>query len=66
MLSPETYAMTIAEVTRKTGIGRTSIFEAIRRGRLKAVKAGRRTLVRHEALVSYLDTLPPAGTQRDA
>jgi excisionase family DNA binding protein len=53
-------AMTIADVTRRTGIGRTSIFEAIRHGRLRAIKAGSRTLVKAEDLAAFLDGLPDA------
>jgi excisionase family DNA binding protein len=57
-------AMTIADVTRRTGIGRTSLFEAIRHGNLRAVKAGTRTLVRTEDLKAYLDRLPDARVAR--
>lgn len=66
MIDPTTYAMTIADVTRRTGIGRTSIFEAIRRGELKAIKAGSRTLIRHDDLMAYLDSLPSARAIRAA
>jgi excisionase family DNA binding protein len=66
MIDPTTYAMTIADVSRRTGIGRTSIFEAIRRGELKAIKAGSRTLIRHDDLMAYLDSLPSARAIRAA
>jgi excisionase family DNA binding protein len=59
-------AMTIADVTRRTGIGRTSVFEAIRVGKLRAVKVGARTLIRAEDLTSFLDSLPDARAGKAA
>ncbi len=59
-------AMTIADVTRRTGIGRTSIFEAIRAGRLRARKAGARTLVMADDLQAFLDSLPDARAAKAA
>jgi excisionase family DNA binding protein len=59
-------AFTIAETSRRTGIGRTSLFEAIRQGRLKAVKAGARTLIRTEDLRAFLDSLPDARAGKAA
>jgi excisionase family DNA binding protein len=50
----------------KTGLGRTFIFNEIRAKRLKAVKAGRRTLVRDEDLRTWLASLPAAGNRDDA
>ena len=58
--------MTIAEVTRRTGIGRTSVFEAIRLGKLRAVKAGARTLIKSEDLKAFLDALPDARAGKAA
>jgi len=60
------YSLAISEVSRRTGIGRTSLFEAIRLGKLKAVKAGSRTLIRHDDLMAYLDSLPSARATRAA
>jgi excisionase family DNA binding protein len=57
---PSPITMTIADVTRRTGIGRTSIFDAIRHGRLRAIKAGARTLVKADDLAAFLDSLPDA------
>ena len=43
------------------GIGRVSIFEAIKDGRLKARKFGAATIILHEDVVAFLANLPPAG-----
>jgi excisionase family DNA binding protein len=58
------YSLAISEVSRRTGIGRTSIFEAIRQGRLRAIKAGSRTLIRMEDLRAFLDSLPEARARK--
>jgi excisionase family DNA binding protein len=36
------------------GVGRSTLYEEIRRGRLHPIKVGRRTLVSHAELVRYL------------
>ena len=50
--------LSIAEVCRITGIGRTSIYAAINAGRLRALKFSGRTLIRTEDLKAFLDSLP--------
>ena len=37
---------------------RSEIYEALRRGELKAKKRGRRTIILRDELIRYLDTLP--------
>jgi hypothetical protein len=47
---------------KKTGNGRTVIFEEIRSGRLKARKLGRRTVILHSDLTDWLKSLPLRST----
>jgi excisionase family DNA binding protein len=51
-------ALSIGEVCRVSGIGRTKIYEAISTGRLKARKLGKRTLVLRADLQAFLASLP--------
>jgi excisionase family DNA binding protein len=48
----------ICEFCRRYGIGRTNAYQEIAAGRLRAVKAGRRTLITHEAAEAWLASLP--------
>jgi hypothetical protein len=43
-----------------SGMGRTSTYEAIGRGNLRAIKVGFKTLVDVEHGLSWLATMPPA------
>jgi excisionase family DNA binding protein len=49
---------TIPQASELANQGRTSIYEAINRGELHAVKRGRRTLILHDELVRYVQSLP--------
>jgi hypothetical protein len=51
-------ALSIADVCRESGLGRTLIFAEIRAGKLVARKCGRRTLILKEDLMKWLQTLP--------
>jgi excisionase family DNA binding protein len=51
-------ALGIIEAARAAGVGRSTIFEEIKAGRLKARKAGRRTLILCDDLAAWLASLP--------
>jgi excisionase family DNA binding protein len=54
-------AHSIAEVCAHTGLGRDTIYAAIRAGKLTARKLGRRTLITDDDLRRFLDGLPRVG-----
>lgn len=51
-------AITIPEAVKLSGMSRTAIYEALKRGDLVARKAGRRTLIAFADLEAYLASLP--------
>jgi excisionase family DNA binding protein len=59
------FAISIVEAARRSGVGRSSIYEAISRGDLKIRKNGRRSLVLVEDLKAWISALPEAK-QRNA
>lgn len=54
-------SLTIQDVSKTTGIGRTKVFELIRDGKLPARKIGTRTIILSDDLKAFLDKLPSAG-----
>lgn len=52
-------AYTLKEFMALAGVGRSFVYEAIADGHLKAVKAGRKTLIRDEDARAWLGALPP-------
>lgn len=51
-------AVTVSDAVRVSGISRSSLYEALKRGDLIAHKAGRRTLIPFVALEQYVANLP--------
>ena len=58
MEKPDPIAVTIPDAIRVSGISRTALYEALKRGDLTARKAGRRTLISFADLQAYLASLP--------
>lgn len=56
----EVLAHTIADATKVSGLGRTTLYAAIGAGKLEARKAGQRTLIVAESLRLFLANLPAA------
>jgi excisionase family DNA binding protein len=56
--TPETRLMLdVAEAARMLSMGRTAVFEEIRRGRLKSVKRGRARLIPTQCLEEFVNLL---------
>jgi excisionase family DNA binding protein len=51
-------ALGIMDAARAAGVGRSTIYENINSGALKARKAGRRTLIHREDLQAWLASFP--------
>ena len=56
----EVLAHTISDATKVSGLGRTTLYEAIGAGKIEARKAGNRTLIPAESLRAFLANLPVA------
>ena len=61
-MSETKLAYSILEVCRMTGISRTSLYAAIKVGKLRARKYGARTLICAQDLQEFLNSLPTAGS----
>lgn len=61
-------ALSVEDFCNSYGVGRTTAYEEINSGRLRAVKAGRRTLIPDESAKDWLNSLEPvsAGAERAA
>lgn len=53
--------ITIPDAVKFSGCSRSALYEALKRGELKAKKAGRRTLIAFADLEAYLASLPAYG-----
>jgi excisionase family DNA binding protein len=51
-------ALGVAEAAKAAGVGRTTLFEAIRKGEVTARKVGRRTIITVDDLDAWLNSLP--------
>ena len=60
----EKLALSIAETCKMTGLGRSSIYEAIAQGKLRAKKSGARTIILPIDLSEFLAALPAANFSR--
>jgi excisionase family DNA binding protein len=60
MLRPtvEKLGFTVPEAASVSSLGQTSIYKAIKEGRLRIRKFGTRTIITRADLVSFLETLP--------
>lgn len=54
----EKNAYSPAEICRRNGIGKTTLYAEIKNGRLEAIKAGRRTIITAAAEQAWLAALP--------
>lgn len=51
-------AVSIPEAVRASGMSRTALYEALKRGSLTAVKSGKRTLIPYSNLTAFVASLP--------
>jgi excisionase family DNA binding protein len=59
-------ALSVSQACSLAGIGRTSLYEAIKTGALRAVKRGRRTLILNEDLQRWVQSFPQLEARQRA
>jgi excisionase family DNA binding protein len=57
-MNPASIALKISEASAAARVGRTSLYEAIKRGELRAVKRGKSTLILADDLRRWIESLP--------
>jgi excisionase family DNA binding protein len=55
-------ALSVEDFCNSYGVGRTTAYEEISSGRLRAVKVGRRTLIPETSAADWLKSLAPVAT----
>jgi len=53
-------SVTIPQAVEMSGIGRSSLYQVIREGKIKLRKSGKRSLILVEELKRYIESLPTA------
>ena len=56
----EQLAISINDAAKALGVGRSSVYNLIKSGRLEALKVGRRTLLTTASIKRLTQTLPPS------
>ena len=59
-------AYSIPEFAQRNGIGRSTVYEEIKSGRLRALKVGNRTIITDEHGAEWRAALPELKTSPDA
>jgi excisionase family DNA binding protein len=62
----EKLGLTVPEAAALSSLGQTSIYKAIREGRLRIRKYGTRTIITRADLASFLDSLPDRAEAPEA
>mgnify|MGYP006780909273 CR=1 FL=1 len=57
----EAVGFTVADGVRASGLSRTRIYNEIAAGNIRAVKAGKRTIIIADSLREFVRSLPPAA-----
>jgi excisionase family DNA binding protein len=56
-------AVSIEEAARRAGVGRGYLYQQISKGKLRARKAGRRTIIALSDLAAWIEQLPTFATE---
>lgn len=60
-MTPTPLLHDISTAADMLGIGRTTVYEEIKAGRISIVKIGRRTMIKHSELERFVAVLQPAA-----